>query len=210
MTTGIKRSGLLVVLSSPSGGGKTSVCKKILSANPEFRYSVSVTTRPPRENEIDGKDYYFKTKEEFAELVAKDAFAEWAFVHGYYYGSLRAPILSALADGAILIFDIDVQGGTKLKKSYEEAVLIFILPPSYDELVRRLKQRGTESKEQFELRLKNALWEYTFWPKYDYLVINDDLDEATDRVYSIIKAEQSRVSRIRELKWNLPEKKEDK
>lgn len=204
----IKRSGLLVVLSSPSGGGKTSVCQRLLKMAPEFRYSVSVTTRPPRENEVDGVDYHFRTKEEFEELVAKDAFAEYAFVHGHYYGSLREPVLSALADGAVLLFDIDVQGGTKLRKNYEEAVLIFILPPSFDELVRRLKKRGTENEEQFKLRLKNALWEYTFWPKYDYLVINDDLDKAVETVYAIIKAEQSKVSRIRELHWNLPNEKE--
>ncbi len=208
-TQNIKRSGLLVVLSSPSGGGKTSVCQRLLKMAPEFRYSVSVTTRPPRANEVNGVDYHFKSKDEFEELIAKEAFAEYAFVHGHYYGSLREPVLSALAEGAVLLFDIDVQGGTKLKKNYEDStVLIFILPPSFDELVKRLKQRGTESEEQFKLRIRNALWEYTFWPKYDYLVINDDLDKAVDKVYSIIKAERSRVSRIRELNWNLPDVKE--
>ncbi len=198
----MEREGLLVVLSSPSGGGKTSIYRAVLEKKPHFRYSVSVTTRPPRKGEIDGISYKFISIDEFERLRSEGALAEWALVHNHYYGSPREYIDATLSSNAILLFDLDVQGGISIRKAYpRNTVLIFILPPTFRELVRRLKSRNTEDKEAFDLRLKNALWEYDFWEKYDYLVINDELEKAVDDVIHIIEAERLRSIRVRRLNW---------
>ncbi|MCD6532382.1 guanylate kinase [bacterium] len=192
-----KRKGLLVVISSPSGGGKTTVYRAILSRHPDYKYSVSTTTRPPRTNERHGVDYFFLSDEEFDEKIKNGEFVEWAYVHGHRYGTLKKFVEESLASDEVLIFDLDVQGAASMKAAYpDESVLIFLLPPSREELRQRLIRRGTDPIEVIEQRLKNAEQEIKRIPEYDYLVINDDLQQCIDRVDAIITAELCRPFRV--------------
>ena len=192
-----KGKGLLVVISSPSGGGKTTVFQAILSRHPQYKYSISATTRPARGNEKNGYDYFFLTDEQFDAKIKAGDFVEWAFVHGHRYGTIKKFVDKALEDGDVLIFDLDVQGANSMQKVYpSESILVFLLPPSREELKQRLLARKTDSIEVISQRLKNAENEIKRIPQYDYLVINDDLNVCIDKVDSIITAELCRPDRL--------------
>ena len=191
------KEGLLVVISSPSGGGKTTICDRLREQNPSYQYSVSVTTRPRREGEVDGQHYCFFSVEEFRRLIQQGEFAEWAQVHDHYYGTRKAFIDKILKNHKISLFDLDVQGGLHLKEAYPQSVLIFILPPSMEVLETRLRSRKTDDDQIIKTRLKNAQAELKYWLQYDYVVINDQLDSAVKKVQAIIEAELCRVSRVK-------------
>ena len=174
------RKGIALVLSAPSGAGKSTLTHKLLTEFPSFGYSVSCTTRQPRPGEVDGRDYHFISHSEFERWRAENWFAEWAEVHGNYYGTPLAPLRKMLDAGKDVIFDIDVQGAAQLKLSLAEALFVFILPPSMSELEKRLRTRGTDSEETIARRLANAAGEMAEARWYDALVVNDDLDKAYD------------------------------
>jgi len=180
---------LLVVISAPSGGGKTTIVKRILSKNDNFQVSVSCTTRGPRPGETDGVHYYFESEERFRSMADAGAFAEWASVHGNLYGTPVSEIERLWSQGKDILFDIDVQGGINLKRKYPgRTLLIFIMPPGQDVLEKRLRLRGTDDEKTVEKRLKNAVKEISIAKEnYDYFVINDVLDEAVDRIEGIVR-----------------------
>jgi guanylate kinase len=185
--------GRLFVISGPSGAGKGSISKRILAEVPDLVYSVSMTTRPPRPDEVNGKNYYFVTREEFEKTLADDGLLEYAQVYGEYYGTPRAMVMESLSNGLDVVLEIDIQGAMNIRRNYPKGVLIFILPPSMGELRKRITGRGSESEGNIELRLGEALKEIAYIDKYDYCVVNGDLDEAVERVKAIITAEHSRV-----------------
>ena len=182
------RQGIALVLSAPSGAGKTTLVQRLLRAFPLLGYSVSCTTRQPRQGEVDGKDYIFISREEFEQRRAEGYFAEWAEVHGNFYGTPLAPVKEKLRLGQDLIFDIDVQGAAQLKLSLTEAVFVFILPPSMTELERRLRSRGLDDEKTIERRLVNAQQEILAARWYDALVVNDNLDVAYDELRAVFVA----------------------
>ncbi|PLX94640.1 MAG: guanylate kinase [Desulfuromonas sp.] len=183
------REGILYVISAPSGTGKTSLCKRIIDIYPSLRHSVSYTTRPPRGDEVDGVDYHFVSRTLFAEMVAQNAFAEWAEVHGNCYGTALATLDEARTAGVDLLLDIDCQGAQQLKKNGVEGVFIFVLPPTRCELERRLRGRNTDSHEVIARRIANAAGEIKEARWYNYAVVNDDLDRAQTRLEAIMTAE---------------------
>ena len=185
----------MVVISGPSGVGKSSFVHQLLDAGLNLEYSVSATTRPRRPHETDGRDYLFLTREEFRRRVDAGEFVEWAEVHGEQYGTLKSEIERRLAEGRNVLLDIDVQGGTAVRKVYPDGVFIFVLPPSMASLEERLRGRGTDPDERIRLRLENARREIELGKAYDYAVVNDDLDLALNRVVAIITAEECRVRR---------------
>jgi len=185
-------SGLLIIISAPSGTGKSTLCKKLIGHFPEACYSVSVTTRDPRRGEVEGKDYFFVSENEFKQKIRRGELAEWAWVHGHYYGTPRDFLERNLAKG------IDVRGAMKLKKEYPEAVFIFLAPPSFSELERRLKGRRRNNEATIRKRLTNARWEIGQIANYDYLVINDRLVDALKQLKSIVMGEKNRVKRSKE------------
>lgn len=191
----IKRDGVLFVISAPSGAGKTSLCKEIVDIIPGLRHSVSYTTRPIRNGEVEGVDYHFVDPQTFARMVAADAFAEWAEVHGNRYGTALATLDTARQTGCDLLLDIDCQGAVQLKAKQVQGVNIFILPPSMTELDRRLRERQTDSDAVIERRLVNARGEIAQAGWYDYWVFNDDFNLALDQLKSIITAETCRAAR---------------
>jgi guanylate kinase len=178
-----------VILSSPSGGGKTTIAHRLLVERGDVGYSVSCTTRPPREGEVQGKDYHFLTEAEFVSGQKKAEFAESAEVHGHLYGTLRAEVEQVLASGRHVIMDIDVQGARQFAKAFPKSVLIFILPPSADVLVERLRMRGTEDSDSLIRRFKSAKDELKAIDLYQYVIVNDEIDSAVAAVSSIINAE---------------------
>jgi guanylate kinase len=178
-----------VILSSPSGGGKTTIAHRLLVERGDVGYSVSCTTRPPREGEVQGKDYHFLTEAEFVSGQKKAEFAESAEVHGHLYGTLRAEVEHVLASGRHVIMDIDVQGARQFAKAFPKSVLIFILPPSADILVERLRMRGTEDSDSLIRRFKSAKDELKAIDLYQYVIVNDEIDSAVAAVSSIINAE---------------------
>lgn len=178
------RHGIALVLSAPSGAGKTTLVQKLRAEFPQIGYSISCTTRRPRAGEVDGKDYVFLSREEFERRRAQDYFAEWAEVHGNLYGTPLAPVRQAIAQGRDLLFDIDVQGAAQLKLSLQEAVFVFILPPSLAELERRLRSRGLDDESTIARRMANARSEMDQSRWYDALVVNDDLEAAYDALRS--------------------------
>ena len=182
------RQGIALVLSAPSGAGKTTLVQRLLRAFPQLGYSVSCTTRQPRQGEVDGKDYIFISREVFEQRRAEGYFAEWAEVHGNLYGTPLAPVEENLRLGQDLLFDIDVQGAAQLKLSLTEAVFVFILPPSMTELERRLRSRGLDDEKTIERRLANARQEIPEARWYDALVVNDSLDVAYDELRSVFVA----------------------
>ena len=197
MTQPLVRPGLLVVVSSPSGTGKTTLCHKLLAEFQQLRFSVSCTTRKPRTGERDGVDYRFIDDAEFDRMIASGDFAEWAHVHGNRYGTTVTAVREALSDGRDVLFDIDYQGGRQLKSRFRsEAVLVFLLPPSLGELARRLRSRNTEMPEQIERRLLKAHEELKEYGLYDYLIVNDDLQAAYDRLRSVYLAAQCEIQRM--------------
>jgi guanylate kinase len=188
-----------VILSAPSGGGKTTIAKRLLERRSDVGYSVSCTTRPPREGEVDGRDYRFLSLEEF--LKSRDAgkFAEWAEVHGHFYGTLRSEVERVLAAGRHVLMDIDVQGARQFHAAFPDTVLIFVLPPSGEVLKTRLAGRKSESRERLLVRLRNARAELGEVGRYHYVVVNDDLERAVDQVGAIIDAEGLRHDRVHEV-----------
>jgi len=190
------KEGLIVVISAPSGAGKTTICKRLLQTSFSFTYSVSFTTRPPRKNEIEGVDYYFVSREEFERLIKEGGFVEWAEVHGELYGTSKKLLEETIKAKKNVLLEVDVRGGTKIKENYPEAVLIFLLPPSWEELERRLKGRGTEEEKKIQKRIERAKEEVKYASRYDYLVINDDVNRAVEDILSIVKAEALRVKRF--------------
>ncbi|OMH39849.1 guanylate kinase [Desulfurobacterium indicum] len=194
--------GLLIVISAPSGTGKTTLVNMLMKAFPKMEFSVSCTTRKPRPGEIDGKDYYFISFEEFEKKIENNELLEWAEVYGNFYGTPKDKVIEALNEGKDILLDIDTQGALQVKKNYPDAVLIFILPPSLKELERRLRNRGTEDEETIEKRLLIARRELSLATKYDYIIINDKIEEAFEKLKSIVTAERWRTKRVEE---HLPE-----
>ncbi len=188
--------GILFVLSAPSGGGKTTILKKVMADLPGLVFSVSHTTRKPRLGEEDGRDYYFVSRQEFASIRDRrpPGFLEWAEVHGNWYGTSRAAVEQCLCGGRDVVLDIDVQGATQIREG-TDSVTVFIAPPSLAELAARLRGRGTEDEHTLALRLENAKQELAFMERYDYLVVNDRLAEAVESLRSIIIAERCRQRR---------------
>jgi guanylate kinase len=186
---------VMLIVSSPSGAGKTTLCNRLRSDFGDLRFSVSHTTRLPRPNEVDGREYYFVDRPAFEAMVRDGAFAEWATVHDNYYGTSLAEIARAKSQGAGIIFDIDFQGARQMRAQFAEAIGVFILPPSLAELERRLRGRGTEDEQTTARRLMAAQREIAHYGLFDYVVVNDDLDEAHQRLRAIIIAERCRRSR---------------
>jgi len=185
--------GRLLVISGPSGAGKGSISKRILEEVDDLIYSISMTTRAPRPGEINGENYFFVTHEQFEAKIRENGFLEYAKVYGEYYGTPKAKVMELLDEGKDVVLEIDIQGAMNIRKSYPKGVLIFILPPSMAELRKRITGRGSETIGDIELRLGEALKEIAYIDKYDYCVVNGDLDEAVNRVKAIIIAEHSRV-----------------
>lgn len=192
----LKFSGIIFVISAPSGGGKTTLCKKVVKSIPDLIYSISFTTRPPRPGEKGGKDYFFISEKEFARKVKEKKLAEWAVVHGYHYGTPKDFLEDFLRKGYKVILNIDVQGGIKIKRRYPlNTVLVFVIPPSITVLKKRLTARKKDTKSAIKIRLENAKKELREVKKYDYLVINDYLEKAIKRLKSVIITEQMRIKR---------------
>lgn len=188
-----KHAGKLFILSGPSGAGKGTICKALL-AETDLELSVSMTTRNPRTGETEGESYYFVSKEEFLRKIEASGFLEYAEVYGNFYGTPKQPVIDKLSAGTDVILEIDMQGALKVKENYPDGVFIFILPPSMSELRKRLTGRGTETAEAIEMRLGETLKELSYIDKYDYCVVNGQLEEAVARVKAIVTAEHSRVT----------------
>lgn len=197
MKSAKKLPGLIVIISSPSGTGKTTICHRLLTRNSDFVFSISATTRPARKKEKGGIDYYFLTDDQFSRMVKRNEFAEWANVFGFRYGTGKSELVKALKNNLVLLCDVDIQGGMSIKKKYKDAVSIFVIPPSLTELKKRLFRRRTDSPPQKKLRLKTAIKELSYWKYYDYIVLNDDLKVATDEVDMIIAAERQKTVRLK-------------
>jgi len=188
------RRGLLIILSSPSGAGKSTHSKRLQTWDPSIRFSVSATTRAPREGEVDGKDYHFKTEPEFRQLVAEDEMLEHAHVFGNFYGSPKGPVEDAINDGVDVLFDVDWQGAEQIKDSTlgQHVLSVFFLPPSIAELRRRLEGRGQDSEDVIEKRMTQSWDEISHWRSYDYVLVNDDLDETEAQLRTIVQGERQR------------------
>lgn len=200
--------GFLLVLSGPSGSGKGTVSEALMNKSDEVMFSTSVTTRQPRFNEVDGENYFFKTKEEFEKMVEEDQLLEYAFVHTNYYGTPKEFVFQEVEKGEIVLLEIDVQGALQVKKKYKEAVFIFLLPPTMEELKKRIVNRGTESEEDINTRFTNAFKELDFVGEYDYFVVNDRVEQAVEDIINIIAAEKLRVKRQNDIKKDMVEKGE--
>ncbi|HET9453950.1 MAG TPA: guanylate kinase [Gemmatimonadaceae bacterium] len=185
-----------IILSAPSGGGKTTIARALLARRPDIGYSVSCTTRQPRPGEIQGKDYYFLSRTEFLAKREHGEFAESAEVHGNLYGTLRSEVLRVLQSGKHVLMDIDVQGAAQFTRVFPHSVTVFVLPPSAEVLVDRLRMRQTESAQQLADRLISALQELQSVDEYEYVVVNDNLEQAIQRVGSIVDAEVSSRERV--------------
>ncbi len=191
----MQEKGLLIVISGPSGAGKGTVCKEFLKTHPETLLSVSMTTRPPRRGETEGVNYFFRDVETFKSLIEEDGFLEYAKVYGNYYGTPKNFVKQNLLSGRDVILEIDIQGALKVKEKFEEGVFIFIVPPTMEELKRRIRVRATETEEEIHKRYKSSYQELNFITSYDYLVVNDRVQEAAKKIESIVIAEKCRVDR---------------
>lgn len=187
--------GLLIVLSGPSGTGKGTVCEILSRKNHNLVFSISMTTRPPRPEEKEGADYFFVTERKFKELIEENAFLEWAKVYGYYYGTPKKTAEMNLARGKDVMLEIDTQGAKRVKANYSQGVFIFLLPPSLQELKRRIQDRGTEDPDKIRERFSASLLEISEVDNYNYLVVNDSPKRAAQKIDSIIQAERCRVNR---------------
>ena len=197
----MNQRGILIVVSGFSGAGKGTLMKELMKRYEEtYALSVSATTRNPREGEVDGREYFFKTTEEFEKMIANQELLEWAEFCGNCYGTPRAYVTEQLQKGQNVILEIEVQGALQVKKLYPEGVLIFLVPPNLEELGRRLTNRGTEDKETINRRIHRALEEMEFVQDYDYVVINDTVPQATQDILDIVHAESMRCSRNKEIK----------
>jgi guanylate kinase len=189
----LARRGLMFILSSPSGAGKTTIARRLLEEEPGLKLSVSVTTRPIRPGEAEGRDYYYVDEDKFADLVEEDAFFEWAEVFGNCYGTPKAQIREELKRGQDFLFDIDWQGTQQLyQRAQGDVVRVFLLPPSIEELEERLRSRGTDSDDVIRARMERARYEISHWDAYDYVVINDDIEACFEKVKVILEAERMR------------------
>jgi guanylate kinase len=192
----LQRRGLMLILSSPSGAGKTTISRMLLDRDDEINLSVSATTRPIRPGEVDGVHYHFVDQAEFDRMVDADEFYEWATVFGHSYGTPKAHIRAGLKEGRDYLFDIDWQGTQQLyQKDQQDVVRVFILPPSLEELQRRLTGRGTDSAEVIQARMERARAEISHWDGYDYVVVNDDVEACYDQVLEILHAERMKRAR---------------
>ncbi|WP_252230358.1 guanylate kinase [Clostridium sp. ZBS15] len=201
-----KKRGLLIVISGPSGAGKGTICKELLEKNDNLLLSVSATTRSPRNGEVDGVNYHFLSKEDFITRIEKNDFLEHAEVYGNYYGTPKSNVDKMLDSGRDVILEIDIQGALKVKENTEEGVFIFILPPSMEELKQRIIKRGSETPESLMKRFKSAYKEINFVSKYNYAVVNDEVNVAVEKLEAVILAEKCRVDR---LKHSILDSKED-
>ena len=200
--------GFLLVLSGPSGSGKGTVSEALMKNNDDIIFSTSVTTRTPRPGEVNGENYFFATREEFEKMVENDELLEHAFVHTNYYGTPKQFVFDEIEKGEIVLLEIDVQGALQVKKKYKEAVFIFLIPPTMDELKSRLVKRDTETEDEIETRYRNAFRELDFVGEYDYFVINDVIDNAVKDIETIIAAEKLRVKRHKNIKKEVPAEEE--
>ncbi|WP_077367337.1 guanylate kinase [Anaerosalibacter sp. Marseille-P3206] len=187
--------GLLLVVSGPSGCGKGTIYKELLKRNGKINISISATTREAREGEIDGVDYFFINEEKFESMIKNNEFLEYAHVHTNYYGTPKSFVFDKIEKGNDVLLEIDVQGAMQIKEIYPKAIFIFILPPSMEELKNRIIKRGTESLENIEIRLNNANKELEYINEYDYVVVNDEVIKAVNKVESIIQAEKCKTER---------------
>ncbi len=193
---GSQRRGLMLVLSSPSGAGKSTIARMLLKSEQNLDLSISATTRPRRASEVDGVHYHFVSRERFEEMAEKGELLEWAEVHGNYYGTPRAPVEAAMSAGRDVLFDIDIQGTFQLfERMREDVVAVFILPPSITEMKARLHGRAEDTEEVILRRLETAVGEMRHWSDYDYVVVNDELEKAFGSVQSILHAERHKQSR---------------
>lgn len=203
--------GKLFVISGPTAVGKGTLVKTLLDNDPKLKLSISATTRTMREGEVEGESYFFKSEEEFQSMIVEDAFLEYASVHGMHYGTPRAYVDKMIATGSHVILEIDPQGALQVKKKKEDAILIFIVPPSLEALFDRLKKRGTESEAQIEKRMQSAIKEFGVLSEYDYVVVNDEVERALDDLKAIFRAENLRVdlndARIRSIVNDLNERR---
>jgi guanylate kinase len=194
--SGRAHRGLLLVISSPSGAGKTTLSRRLIAEFAQLELSVSATTRRPRLGEVDGREYHFVDRARFDQMVAQDEFLEWAEVHENCYGSPRAPILERVAAGADVLFDIDWQGAEQIRRAVrEDTVQVFILPPTLEALAGRLRSRASDAADVIERRLARARDEIAHWVEYDYVIVNDDFDDAYARLAAIYRAERERRER---------------
>lgn len=194
----MKRKGVLVILSGFAGSGKGTIIRELLEKYDNYALSVSATTRAPREGEVEGVHYFFKTEEEFKEMIAKGELLEYANYVGNYYGTPRAYVKDQLAKGMNVILEIETEGALSIKREYPDAVLVFVMPPSVNEIYNRLKNRGTETEEVIAKRMKKAGIEISVVDRYDYLMINDVLSESVEAFNAIVMSQQMTVSRNRD------------
>jgi len=187
--------GTLFVVSSPSGGGKGTIIQRVLDVVPNLSYSVSFTTRAPRPGEINGREYFFVSRQIFDEMIAGGEFLEWACVHGNFYGTAKRQVVEETAAGIDIVLEVDVQGAASVRQLLLDSVSIFILPPSYEVLKKRLIARGTDTPEELEVRLRNAPQELRQYSAFDYVIINDEVERASGQLASIIYAERARCMR---------------
>lgn len=197
------QKGILIVLSGPSGAGKGTICKELLRSRPEIYYSISATTRQPRTGEENGVNYFFVSHDQFKIMINNDELLEWAEVYGNYYGTPSSYVMKLLAQGKDVILEIDTQGAMKVKKKFPEGVYIYIVPPSLDELADRIYKRGTDSLDSIKNRLNCACEELNCAYNYNYVVVNDEVTEAVNKVAAIINAEKCRTTRNDDLINNI-------
>ncbi|HBM81749.1 MAG: guanylate kinase [Clostridiales bacterium] len=190
--------GLLIVISGPSGAGKGTLCKALLEKNKGLSLSISMTTRTPRKGEIDGVNYFFRDRQTFEKMINNNEFLEYARVYDNYYGTPRKYVEDIISKGKDVILEIDIQGALKVKEIYDKGVFIFILPPSMEELRNRIKKRGSETEESFLKRFKAAYMEINYISKYNYVVVNDTIENSVKKLESIIIAEKCRIDRYKD------------
>ncbi|MBQ1609612.1 MAG: guanylate kinase [Elusimicrobia bacterium] len=191
----MKKKGMIIIVSAPSGAGKTSICDALIKSDKNIVYSVSTTTREPRKGEKNGREYFFVNDSEFKKMVKTNMFVEWAKVHDHFYGTSKKVLEQTINKGKDILLDIDVQGAVKIKKQYKEALMIFITTPSLKVLKERLIKRNKDSITVIKRRIENAKKELTYLPKYDYLILNDKLDKSIQEVKSVICAERLSIKR---------------